>query len=112
SIHPSRSVAEIWHIRVPGAVVVGRRQGGQDRKLLDHRFRGSNHTRQLRRACRTTIHLDAGYDVLLELVLWGQPDVAQDRAGEFGEEAFDEVCRQNGYIPLPWKPPCRSVAGR
>jgi hypothetical protein len=62
------------------AVVVGRRQGGQDRKLLDHRFRGSNHTGQPRPVCRTTIHLDAGYDALIELTLCGQPDVAQDRA--------------------------------
>jgi hypothetical protein len=35
--------------------------------------------------------VDAGDDALLELVFRGHPDVAQDRAGEFGEEALDEV---------------------
>ena len=35
--------------------------------------------------------LDTGHDALLELVLRCHPDVAQDRAGELGEEALDEV---------------------
>ncbi len=30
-------------LRIPEAVVVGRRQSYQDRKLLDYRFRGSNY---------------------------------------------------------------------
>ena len=34
---------------------------------------------------------DAGHDAFLELVLRGYPDVAQHRAGELGEEAFNEV---------------------
>src|SRR3974377_131891 len=34
---------------------------------------------------------DASHDALLELVLGGYPDVAQDRAGELGEEALNEV---------------------
>jgi hypothetical protein len=35
--------------------------------------------------------VDTGHDALLELVLRCNPDVAQDRAGELGEEALDEV---------------------
>jgi hypothetical protein len=35
--------------------------------------------------------LDTGHDALLELLLRCHPDVAQDRAGELGEEALDEV---------------------
>ena len=35
--------------------------------------------------------LDTGHDALLEFVLRRHADVAQDRAGELGEEALDEV---------------------
>jgi hypothetical protein len=35
--------------------------------------------------------LDAEHDAFLELLLGRHPDVAQDRAGELGEEALDEV---------------------
>jgi len=35
--------------------------------------------------------VDTGHDALLELVLGGDADMAQDRAGELGEEALDEV---------------------
>ena len=35
--------------------------------------------------------VDTRHDALLELVLGGHPDVAQDRAGELGEEAFNKV---------------------
>ena len=35
--------------------------------------------------------VDAGHDALLEFVFGGHPDVTQDRAGELGEEALDEV---------------------
>ena len=35
--------------------------------------------------------VDTGHDALLELLLRPNPDVAQDRAGELGEEALDEV---------------------
>ena len=35
--------------------------------------------------------VDTGHDALLELVLRCHPDVAQDRSGELGEEALDEV---------------------
>src|SRR6202007_1505223 len=35
--------------------------------------------------------IDAGHDALLEFVLGSDPDVAQDRTGELGEEALDEV---------------------
>src|SRR5258705_2250333 len=35
--------------------------------------------------------LDTGHDALLELVLRCHQDVAQDRSGELGEEAHDEV---------------------
>ena len=35
--------------------------------------------------------LDTGHDALLEFVLRCHADVAQDRAGELGEEALDEV---------------------
>jgi hypothetical protein len=31
------------------------------------------------------------HDALLELVLGGHPDVAQDRTGELGKEALNEV---------------------
>jgi hypothetical protein len=35
--------------------------------------------------------LDAGHDALLEFLLRGHADVAEDRSGELGEEALDEV---------------------
>ena len=35
--------------------------------------------------------LDTGHDAFLELVLRFYPNVAQDRSGELGEEALDEV---------------------
>ena len=35
--------------------------------------------------------VDTRHDALLELGLGGHPDVAQDRAGELGEEAFNKV---------------------
>jgi hypothetical protein len=35
--------------------------------------------------------VDTGHDALLELLLRPNPDVAQDRAGELGEEVLDEV---------------------
>jgi hypothetical protein len=35
--------------------------------------------------------IDAGHDAFLEFVLGSDPDVAQDRTGELGEEALDEV---------------------
>src|ERR1700716_627397 len=35
--------------------------------------------------------VDTGHDALLELLLRPNPDVAQDRAGELGEEALDEI---------------------
>src|SRR3979411_3404460 len=35
--------------------------------------------------------VDAGHDAFFELVLLGDPDVAQDRASELGEESLDEV---------------------
>ena len=35
--------------------------------------------------------VDAGHDAFFELVLSGDPDVAQDRASELGEEALDEI---------------------
>jgi hypothetical protein len=35
--------------------------------------------------------LDTCHDALFEFVFRGHSDVAQDRAGELGEEAFDEV---------------------
>jgi hypothetical protein len=34
---------------------------------------------------------DTGHDALLEFLLRGHADVAEDRSGELGEEAFDEV---------------------
>jgi hypothetical protein len=35
--------------------------------------------------------LDAGHNAFPELLFWGDTDVAEDRAGELGEEALDEV---------------------
>jgi hypothetical protein len=35
--------------------------------------------------------VDTGHDALLELVLGGHANLAQDRSSEFGEEALDEV---------------------
>jgi hypothetical protein len=35
--------------------------------------------------------LDTSHDAFLELLLGRYPDVAQDRTGELGEEALDEV---------------------
>jgi len=35
--------------------------------------------------------LDTGHDALAELLLRCHPDVTQDRAGELGEEALDEI---------------------
>ena len=35
--------------------------------------------------------VDTGHDAFLKLVLRCHPDVAQDRSGELGEEALDEV---------------------
>ena len=35
--------------------------------------------------------LDTGHDALLKLMLRSHADVAQDRSGELGEEALDEV---------------------
>ena len=35
--------------------------------------------------------IDRGHEAILELVLGCDADVAQDGAGELGEEAFDEV---------------------
>ena len=40
--------------------------------------------------------VDTGHDALFELVLRCNPDVAQDRAGELGEEALDK-----GASPRP-----------
>jgi len=37
--------------------------------------------------------VDGGEDTVRELLLGGDPDVAQHRAGELGEEALDEVER-------------------
>src|SRR5215475_13461012 len=41
--------------------------------------------------------VDAGHDALLELVFRCHPDVTQDGAGEFGEEALNEV--EPGAVP-------------
>jgi len=35
--------------------------------------------------------LDTSHDALLKLVLGCHPDVTQDRAGELGKEALDEI---------------------
>jgi hypothetical protein len=35
--------------------------------------------------------VDAGHDALLKFVFRGHPDMAQDGAGELGEETLDEV---------------------
>ena len=35
--------------------------------------------------------IDRGHEALLELLFGGHTDVAQDGAGQLGEEAFDEV---------------------
>ena len=35
--------------------------------------------------------IDRGHEALLELLFGGDTDVAQDGAGQLGEEAFDEV---------------------
>lgn len=35
--------------------------------------------------------IHGGPETILEFLLGGDPDVTQDRAGEFGKEAFDEV---------------------
>ena len=35
--------------------------------------------------------MHGGHDTVLEFLLGCDPDVAQDRAGELGEEALDEV---------------------
>ena len=39
----------------------------------------------------TVEEFHGSHDALLELVLGGDADMAQDRAGELGEEALDEV---------------------
>jgi hypothetical protein len=35
--------------------------------------------------------IHCGHDAVLELLFGCDPDLAQDRAGEFGEEALDEI---------------------
>jgi hypothetical protein len=35
--------------------------------------------------------VDTGHNALLELLFGGDANVAQDRSGELGEEALDEV---------------------
>ena len=35
--------------------------------------------------------VDGGHETLLEFLLRGDADMAQNRAGEFGEEALDQI---------------------
>ena len=61
--------------------------------------------------------VDTRNDALLELVLGGHPDVAQDRAGELGEEAFNKVLLRSASSSIadmadldkPWSSPRQRV---
>src|ERR1700735_4023894 len=51
----------------------------------------------------------AGHDALLEFLLGGHPDVAQDRASELGEKALDQVepgavLGREGKVEAAWRP--------
>jgi hypothetical protein len=51
------------------------------------------------RACRTAIEfIHCGHDAVLEFLIGCDPDVAQHRAGELGEETLDQV--SGGAIAL------------
>src|SRR5208337_338118 len=62
-------------------------------KLLVHRFQSSNHIKRRHRAYRTKYGrrgvvelVHGGHDAVLELLFGSDSDVAQDGAGELGEE--------------------------
>ena len=66
--------------------------------VLVHRFRNSNHIMQPFHACSSRFERRArhrsnpcSHNAILEFLFGCNAEVAQDRAGELGEEAFDEV---------------------
>ena len=56
--------------------------------------------------------VDTGHDALLELVLGGDADMAQDRAGELGEEALapTALAPTLSRIPITGIAGCRACA--
>src|SRR5208282_4475073 len=46
--------------------------------------------------------IHGGHDAMLELLFGCDADVAQDRAGELGEEALDEVEREDKFETADW----------
>jgi hypothetical protein len=65
---------------------------------LDERFRSPNHIRPPCRACKPGVddwllikEIHGGHDAILEFLFGCDADMAQDGAGELGEEAIDDV---------------------